>query len=124
MTDITPDIPAGRMVIEAYGGGGFTIGGSRVRGSVLVFPERVTPWPVTRFEDISPESLAGVTAEAVELLLVGCGDHFLPAPPALVEALRAAGVSGDFMDTGAACRTFNVLLAESRLVAAALIAVE
>ncbi len=126
MTDITPDIPAGRMMIEAYGGGGFTIGGSRIRGSVLVFPERVAPWPVTRFEDISLESLAEITAEAakVELLLIGCGGHFRPAPPALLEALRGMGVMGDFMDTGAACRTFNVLLAENRRVAAALIAVD
>ena len=61
---------------------------------------------------------------AIELLMVGCGARGEPAPAALRDELRQAGIAADFMDTGAACRTFNVLLAEDRLVAAALIAVE
>ena len=62
--------------------------------------------------------------ESTEILLVGCGARFGPAPAGLARTLRAAGVALEWMDTGAACRTFNVLLAEDRLAAAALIAVE
>lgn len=122
----TNDVPAGRKVIGSYGDGGFTIEGVRHLGSVLVFPTRVEPWPVSRFEDITMDSLAAVLSEEanVEMLMVGCGVRGLMAPVALRNGLRQAGIASDFMDTGAACRTFNVLLAEDRLVAAVLIAVE
>jgi uncharacterized protein len=120
------DAPSGRKMIGSYGDGGFTIEGVRHRGSVLVFPTRVEPWPVSRFEDITLGSLAAVLGEGagVEMLMVGCGVRGALAPATLRDGLRQAGIASDFMDTGAACRTFNVLLAEDRLVAAALIAVE
>lgn len=123
---LNTDVPAGRKVIGAYGGGGFTIEGVRHEGSVLVFPTRVEAWPIHRFEDITLDSLAAVVGEgaAIELLMVGCGVRGGRAPGDLRDGLRDAGIAADFMDTGAACRTFNVLLAEDRLVAAALIAVE
>ncbi len=124
--DITPQVPAGRRLIVAYGGGGFRFDDGRVAGSVLVFPGRVAQWAVERFEDATLESLSEVLAEEprVELLLMGCGARPLPAPPGLGEELHAAGIVTDVMDTGAACRTFNVLLTEERRVAAALIAIE
>lgn len=61
--------------------------------------------------------------EATDILLAGCGPRFVPPPEGLREAIREMGLSLEWMDTGAACRTFNVLLAEERPVAAALIAV-
>ncbi len=112
-------------MIEAYGNGGFTIEGLRTLGSILVFLDRSEPWSPTRFEDITLDSLSGVFGEnpAIELLLVGCGAAQAWPAAGLRQGLSEAGVSADFMDTGAACRTFNVLLAEDRRVAAALIAV-
>ena len=112
-------------MIEAYGNGGFTIDGVRSLGSVLGFPERVETWDATQFDDITLDSLSGVLAEdpAIELLLVGCGASQEMPPATLRRDLSAAGVVADFMNSGAACRTFNVLLAEGRRVAAALIAV-
>ena len=123
--DITPQLPAGRKLILAYGGGGFRFADGRHTGPLLVFPERVSAWAVERFEDVTLESLAEVLEEvpAIEILLVGCGERPLPVPRGLREGLRDAGVGADFMDTGGACRTYNVLLAEDRRVAAALIAV-
>ncbi len=123
--DITPLVPAGRKLIEAYGDGGFRIAGAAQRGSVLVFPERVVAWPVESFAEITIESLAEVSSEtpAVELLLIGCGARLPPIPFGLRKDVAGAGVAAEFMDTGAACRTFNVLLSEDRRVAAALIAV-
>ncbi len=95
------------------------------RGSIIVHPAGVIPWDVARFEDISLETLAPVLALAgtVGVCLIGCGPRLQPLPLALRTALKAAGVPTDPMDTGAACRTYNVLAGEARAVAAALIAV-
>jgi uncharacterized protein len=118
-------------VIESYRGNAFRVSGVRHAGSVLVFRERTAPWPVAAFAEIDIDALARAVAEAssdplagrVELLLLGCGVRLLPPPPALRLKLKEIGVAVEPMDTGAACRTYNVLAAEERRVAAALIAV-
>ena len=122
--EITPEIPHGRQVIESYGPGRFRISGIMHAGSVIVFPERTLAWPVSNMDALSADSLAEVLAAepAVEILLIGCGPRLQPISGALRNTLRAGGVGCDAMDTGAACRTYNVLLAEARRVAAALIA--
>ena len=124
--DVTPLIPVGRQVIDAYGNGGFRIAGTAHAGSVLVLPEQTLAWDIADFAALTLESLAPVVAAspAVEILLLGCGRSMAYLDPALRATLRAQGVKVDAMDTGAACRTFNVLLAEERRVAAALIAVD
>lgn len=124
--DISPRLRAGKQLINAYGDGGFRIAGQGWRGSVLVFPDRTVAWPVTTFADATPESFAGIPGAEprVEILLFGTGRELRPVPRPIREALKAAGIAIDSMDTGAACRTFNVLLGEDRRVAAALIAVE
>ncbi len=88
--------------------------------------ERSLAWPVATIEEISLDSLAPVTAvaAAIEILLIGCGPRLARVPEDLRQALREAGVAVEPMDTGAACRTYNLLTAEDRPVAAALIAVE
>lgn len=125
MTDVTPAIPTGRQVIESYGHGGFQVSGTDYRGSILVLPERTLGWAVTKIDELTLESLAPVLSEsdAVDLLLVGCGPRLVLPPAALRRDVRAAGPVLEPMDTGAACRTYNVLMAEGRHVAAALIAV-
>ena len=122
--EITPHIPQDRQVIESYGEGRFRISGEPYSGSVLVFPDRTVAWPVANMEDISVGTLSGVleAEPRVEILLVGCGERPVPLPEDLRAPLREKGIGCDAMDTGAACRTFNILLAESRRVAAALIA--
>jgi uncharacterized protein len=124
--DITPKLPPGRNLIQGYGGGQFRVGGKILHGSQIVFPERTVPWNVSASQNIAVDSLQEVTAapNQVRILLVGCGRHFSPPPKALGEALRAHGILLEWMDTGAACRTFNVLMLEDREVAAALIAVD
>ena len=121
--DITPKLPAGRNLIEGYGEGRFRVGGKILHGSQIVFPERTVPWSVTASQEVALDSLQEVTAASVRILLVGCGRHFSPPPKALGEALRGRNILLEWMDTGAACRTFNVLLLEDREIAAALIAV-
>jgi len=123
--DITPLIASGRQSIQGYGDGGFRIAGVRHEGSCIVFSERTIAWPVADAESIGAETLGEVTAaaEALDILIVGCGVQFGPEPNGLRQALREHSIVLEWMDTGAACRTFNVLLAEERQAAAALIAV-
>ncbi|MCC7016689.1 MAG: Mth938-like domain-containing protein [Rhodospirillales bacterium] len=123
--DITPLVPTGRQMIESYGGGGFVIAGARYAGSVIVLPERTFAWAAASAADVTELGLVPLFAapSAAEILVVGCGPHFTPPPVALRPAIKARGIALEWMDTGAACRTFNVLLAEGRLAAAALIAV-
>jgi len=123
----TPATPPSRKVIDGYGGGGFRVGGEAHPGSILVLPTGVHAWPVTVPAEITFESLQAVLVSddpPPAILLIGCGKGAALIPPPLRQALREKGVVIDAMDTGAACRTYNVLLAEERRVAAALIAVE
>jgi uncharacterized protein len=125
--DVTPLIPQGKQIIEAYGEGGFRISGQRVEGSVIVFPDKVVAWAPAAAGDMSAGDLQSVSAAgragSVELLLIGTGARMTQIDRALRQMLRADGVVIETMDTGAACRTYNVLMAEGRRVAAALIAI-
>lgn len=126
--DLTPLVPAGRQIIESYGAGRFRVAGKVFAGSVLVFPDRTLPWAVGEAAAITIESLSAVAesglAGGVGVLLLGCGARAAAVPADLRQALKHAGVVVETMDTGAAARTYNVLAAEGRLVAAALIAIE
>ena len=120
--DLTPLVPAGRQVIERYAPSGFRVTGVIYHGPVLVFPDRVLPWDATSASAVTGESLAPVIEHGgVQILLLGLGRTMSPVPRTLRSALRAAGIVLEPMDTGAACRTYNVLVAEGREVAAALI---
>jgi uncharacterized protein len=123
--EITPVVPAGRQLIQAYREGGFTVAGTRHDGSLLVLPERTLAWSVEDLSALTVESVAPITVAepAVEILILGCGPRFALAPAVLRDALRGHGIAVEAMATPAACRTYNVLLAEDRRVAAALIAV-
>jgi uncharacterized protein len=124
--DVTPLVPKGRQLIEAYGEGGFRISGTRYQGSVWVLPQVTLAWPVAQFADFAPETIEDLLAQSsqrVGILLIGTGRSMLPLPRALRQLCQEAGIAVEPMDTGAACRTYNVLLTEERAVAAALIAV-
>ena len=125
--DLTPLVPQGRQIIESYGDGRFRVTGAVHQGSVLVFPDRTVGWPLAAIAEISEISLESIAAAGdrgeIDLLLIGCGPRMTLIPGALRAALRAKGVVIEPMDTGAAARTYNVLAAEGRKVAAALIAV-
>ena len=124
--DVTPLIPQGRQVIESYGDGGFRVSGEAYSGSILILPDWTGTWPLASIGELDRASLEPVLAAEppVEVLLIGCGAAMAFIEPELREAARARGVALEPMDTGAACRTYNVLMAEDRRVGAALIAVE
>ncbi len=115
----------GRHGIDAYGAGGFRFADMSHRGSILALPSGVRAWDATDAGAIDLNSLAPVLAEreGIDLLLVGTGLDIAALPQALRRELKESGIGLDVMQTGAAARTYNILLAENRKVAAALIAV-
>jgi uncharacterized protein len=123
MVDITPLLAKGSKSITGYGGGGFKINQEFIAGSLLVLPEEVHPWGIAEGETPTLAHFSALEGKGIELLLVGTGRTIAPLLPELRAALKAMGMSVDVMDTGAACRTYNVLLSEERKVAAAVIAV-
>ncbi|HEX2552394.1 MAG TPA: MTH938/NDUFAF3 family protein [Microvirga sp.] len=116
----------GRHQIDAYGNGGFRFADMSHRGSILALPSGIRAWDVAAPEGFSLEAFAPVFAdgEGVEILLVGTGRDVARFPADLRRRFREAGIGLDVMQTGAAARTYNVLVAENRRVGAALIAVD
>lgn len=123
--DITPAVPDSRQMVDSYGPGRFLVRGTAWQGSILLFPDRCQAWSIASVEELSLEILRPVmdASPAIEILLLGTGAKMALVPSTLRAEIRAAGLSMDIMDTGAACRTFNVLMVEGRRAAAALIAV-
>jgi uncharacterized protein len=116
----------GRAPIDAYGNGGFRFAEMSHRGSILCLPSGTYGWDPNDPAALSEADFERVFSEAerIEVMLVGTGNDLRRVPQALRERFRAAGISVDSMATGAAVRTFNVLLAEERAVAAAMLAVD
>ncbi len=121
--DITPTIPSDRQYIQRYDAAGFRVSGVDYLGSVIVLPEGTASWPIDRFDRVDRAALRVVLEAALrpELLIIGCGRRGVPPNLSLRAALKAEGIALELMETGAACRTYNVLLGEARRVAAALI---
>jgi uncharacterized protein len=115
----------GRAPIDAYGNGGFRFADMSHRGSILCLPSGIYGWQPPDPERLAAADFDAVLAEAeeIEILLVGTGTELKPLSAEIRAALRERRISADPMSTGAAVRTFNVLLAEDRAVAAALVAV-
>ncbi len=124
--DITPLTPKGRQTITGYGNGQFKVSGQVYATPVLVFPDRTVLWDIKPGAPITIESLNVVLEEEgeIDLLLIGCGKAQANLPPQKIrDRLKEVGIALEVMDTGAAVRTYNILAAEERRVAAALIAV-
>ncbi len=116
----------GLAPIEAYGNGGFRFAGMSHRGSILIAPDGIHGWRVAQASEVDVASLRRVLeADAPpELLLLGTGAEIAAVPRGVREAFADRGIGLEVMGTGAAVRTYNVLLAEKRSLGAALVAVE
>ena len=129
MVDIPPPLPEQRQLIQSYGDGGFRIAGVAYTGSVLIEAEKTHLWPIADPASITLMNLAPITRSIGAqpaggvVMLLGTGSEPATIDRSLRAELRALGIGLEVMGTGAACRTFNVLLAEERTVIAALIAV-
>ena len=124
--DISPVDFEGRNIIQSYGNGKFQINDKQFDHSILVLPDQIFPWMPIDTNNLTVDDFkkALKVRPIIELLLLGCGKTtwFLPLP--LRDELKEMGLVLEPMDTGAACRTFNVLLGENRRIAAALMLVD
>ena len=115
----------GRAPIDAYGNMGFRFAGMSHRGSILCLPSGIHGWAASDAANLSVADFAKAIEElsGIEVMLIGTGLEPYPLPRELRAALKEAGLKAEIMTTGAAVSTFNILVEESRQVAAALIAV-
>jgi uncharacterized protein len=109
------------LLVASYDAASFTINGQRHASSLILTPESVQAWPVASFAELTAESLAAVCALVPALVLIGTGSRQHFPPPAVLRPLIEARIGFEVMDTGAACRTYNLLAGEGRKVAAALL---
>ncbi|MGQ0512680.1 MAG: Mth938-like domain-containing protein [Betaproteobacteria bacterium] len=111
-----------RNAFTGYGEGWYAVNGVRREGSLIVFPDRILDWPVPGFDALRAEDFAVLAEARPEIVLLGTGARQRFPHPRLTQALMQARVGIEVMDTAAACRTYNILMAEERRVAAALLA--
>lgn len=111
--------------VTAYGNGGFRFADMSHKGSILCLPSGVYAWNAGSAGALTVEHFAQVLSELVPpaLVLLGTGTEQIFVPPAIEKVFVDAGLTLEPMSTGAAARSYNILLAEKRKVAAALIAV-
>ena len=113
--------PGGVNTFTAYGEGYVMVNGQRRDSSVVVLPERIEAWAPASFDALTAEDFAALLALDVEIVILGTGPRQRFPHPRLTRALAAAGIGVEVMDLQAACRTYNILVAEERKVAAALL---
>ena len=113
--------PGSANVINAYSEGYVTVNGARHESSVIVTAERVIAWEAERFDALRESDFESLQGLGLEIVLLGTGPKQRFPHPRLVAALARAGIGVEVMDVQAACRTYNILVAEDRKVAAALL---
>ena len=110
--------------VAGYGDGGFRMGDSRFEGSMMITPEGFYPWDVSDKADISLDNLVPILdASGIEIIVIGLGPNMAFLAKDIRAAFEEKKLAVEAMDTGAAARTYNLLLQEGRLVAAAFIAI-
>jgi uncharacterized protein len=122
--EINPLRAGERLTVEGYGAGTFRVAGGEVTGSMLIRAERFDPWPAADATALDEAALAPLTdlAGEIDVLLVGTGETLVAPGGGLRRRLREVGIGVEIMTTPAACRTYNLLVAEGRRVAAAVVA--
>ena len=124
--EITPLVPENRQIVQSYGIGRFKVSQIEYESSIIVLPLRTLSWAVKALNDINFQNLAPVLEDnpPIDILLIGCGKSMQLLPRDFSDRWRQNSIAVDAMDTGAACRTYNILSAEGRRVAAALVALD
>jgi uncharacterized protein len=117
-----PDLAEGVNVITRHDGGSVWVGATRFGHSLLVpWSGEVLPWAATAPDELTAEHFERIAALRPEVVIFGSGARLRFVPPALTRSLIELRIGVETMDTGAACRTYNVLASEGRRVLAALL---
>ncbi|MGH1404555.1 MAG: Mth938-like domain-containing protein [Alphaproteobacteria bacterium] len=124
--DVTPLVRKGQHIIQSYAGGVFKVSGESYEHAIILSSDHIEPWDVGEITDVSDLNIGhfkvlAENSDDIDVVLLGCGRNMAILPVALRRELKSAGLSVDSMDTGAACRTYNVLMAEGRRVSVALL---
>ena len=114
-------LPGAVNTITGYGEGYVVVNGERRESSVVVMPDRIEPWAASSFDTLTPDDFQYLKGLGAEIVLLGTGPRQRFPHPRLTAALAQAGIGLEVMDVQAACRTYNILVAEERKVAAALL---
>ena len=115
------DTPTALNTVTAYGPGFIEINKVRHMSALVLSPERVEPWSITSFEALAEADFERLRALDPEVVLLGTGARQRFPHPSLSRSLAEARIGVEVMNTPAACRTYNILMAEGRKVVAALL---
>ncbi len=116
------DNPTSRNLVTGYGAGYVAINHRRYESGLIVLPDRlVEPWGSGGFDGLSEADFEAVLAQEPAIVLLGTGAAQRFPRQQLLRPLIEAGIGWEVMDLAAACRTYNILMAEGRQVAAALL---
>ena len=119
---LNQDTSGALNTVTGYGAGYVEVNLQRYEGSIIVLPDGpVIPWPVSSFDALTPEHFTCLVAPAPEVVVFGSGSRLRFPHPRLIAGLAAMRIGVETMDLMAACRTYNILMAEGRRVAAALL---
>jgi uncharacterized protein len=118
------DFNATKNTIRAYGEGWISVNDQQIRQSVIVTPEKViVDWPPQTYADLDESHFEPIKALGPEIVLLGTGSRQQFPPPGLTRSLLSVGIGLEVMNTAAACRTYNIIMAEGRRVVAALLVI-
>ncbi len=116
------DDPVAEYIIRSYGQGQVVVNGETYTRSLIVMPNRlITDWPPQCFDDLAAAHFEHLATYPVDVVLLGTGGRLRFPSRAVLSPLDQRGIGVEVMDTGAACRTYNLLIAERRNVAAVLL---
>ena len=113
--------PSALNTFSGYGDGYVLVNGQRHESNLIVTPEQLLPWSAASFDALTEADFQAFLALKPEILLLGTGPKQRFPHPRLSQALAAQHIGVEAMDLRAACRTYNILMAEERRVAAALL---
>ena len=114
-------VPSGANTITAYGDDYVAVNGARRESNVIVTAAEVRDWQASDFAHLTVENFSELATLGVEIVLLGTGARQRFPHPRLTAPLAQARIGLEVMDSKAACRTYNILVAEGRKVAAALL---
>jgi uncharacterized protein len=117
---LTDETRPGTNFIRAYAPGEISIGERAIRSNCIVTAEQIIEWPAQSIAALTIADLEPLIQLAPEIVILGSGATQQFPEPALLGAILSKGIGCEVMNTGAACRTYNVLVGEDRRVAAAL----
>jgi len=115
----------GQNLIRAYAPGRITVNEEVYTRSLVVTPRQIiAEWPPESFADLLEEHFQAIVALKPEVVILGTGAQLVFPAPSLTRVLIEAKIGLEVMDTGAACRTYNILMSDDRRVAAALLMIK